>query len=125
MAVNFVLMTTVAGTMMASATFSSMDSCMEMRNKVVESQPAVTAVCVPQDAKVKRERKGPPEMFEKMFSMMQMFMQRAMEHEEKRLDMIEDNIDSLREEQYMCHGSLRYEDCYSDLGPLHGNKKDF
>ena len=32
MAVNFVLMTTVAGTMMASATFSSMDSCMEMRN---------------------------------------------------------------------------------------------
>ena len=113
MAVNFVLMTTVAGTMMASATFSSMDSCMEMRNKVLERQPAlVSAVCVPHDVVAKRERKG-PEMFEQMFGIMQTFMQRAMEHEEKHMDMMEDRFESLREEQYMytCRGSMMHEDC--------------
>jgi hypothetical protein len=112
MAVSFVLTTTVAGQILASATFGSLSDCMEMRNKVVEGQAGVTAVCVPKDVPIAKRRMGPPPIFLKMFDLMQNVIKQAMETEQRRLEMLENKLERemLKDE----HCVMMDRDCMRD-----------
>ena len=112
MAINFVLTTTVAGQILASATFGSMSDCIEMRNKVVEGQTGVTAVCAPKDVSTVKLRNGPPPLFLKMFDLMQNVIKKAMETEQLRLEMLENKFERemLKDE----HCIMMDRDCMRD-----------
>jgi hypothetical protein len=114
MAINFVLTTTVAGQILASATFGSLSDCMEMRNKVVEGQSlsGVTAVCAPKDVPTVKQRNGPPPLFLKMFDLMQSVIEKAMETEQLRLEMLENKFERemLKDE----HCIMMDRDCMRD-----------